>query len=71
VAASRPALLQLRQLGQWVPPISGVVLLASGGLTLGGGLLAGGVIGALGAGGLARLVNVVRGTDQSWLPLAL
>ncbi len=41
--------------------------IASGGLTLGGGMLAGGVIGALGAGGLARLVNVVRGTDQSWL----
>ncbi len=34
VAASLPGLLQLRQLGQWVPPISGVVLLASGGLTL-------------------------------------
>ncbi len=34
VAASLPGLLQLRRLGQWVPPISGVVLLASGGLTL-------------------------------------
>jgi hypothetical protein len=44
--------------------------IASGGLTLGGGMLAGGVIGALGAGGLARLVNVVRGTDQSWLRVA-
>jgi hypothetical protein len=43
---------------------------ASGGLTLGGGMLAGGVLGALGAGGLARLVNVVRGTDQNWLRVA-
>jgi cytochrome c-type biogenesis protein len=34
VAASLPGLLQLRQLGRWVPPISGVLLLASGGLTL-------------------------------------
>jgi Domain of unknown function (DUF3482)/50S ribosome-binding GTPase len=44
--------------------------LASGGLTLGGGMLAGGLLGALGAGGLARIVNVVRGTDQSWLLVA-
>ncbi len=40
---------------------------AAGGLTLGGGLLAGGLIGALGAAGLARAVNLVRGTDRSWL----
>ena len=33
-AASLPALLQLRAAGRWVPPISGVLLLASGGLTL-------------------------------------
>ena len=39
----------------------------SGGLTLGGGLIAGGLLGALGAAGLARCVNLVRGTDQSWL----
>ena len=39
--------------------------LATGGLTLGGGLLAGGLLGALGAAGVARLVNVVRGTDVS------
>ena len=39
----------------------------SGGLTLGGGLLAGGILGALGAAGLARCVNLVRGTEQSWL----
>jgi 50S ribosome-binding GTPase/Domain of unknown function (DUF3482) len=39
----------------------------SGGLTLGGGLLAGGLIGALGAAGLARCVNLVRGTDRSWI----
>ena len=40
---------------------------AAGGLTLGGGLLAGGLLGALGAAGLARAVNLVRGTDQSWI----
>jgi cytochrome c-type biogenesis protein len=33
-AASLPRLLQLRQLGSWIPPISGVVLLATGSLTL-------------------------------------
>ena len=41
--------------------------IVSGGLTLGGGMLAGALIGALGAAGLARGINVVRGTDQSWL----
>ena len=41
--------------------------IAAGGLTLGGGLLAGGLLGALGAAGLARAVNLVRGTDRSWL----
>ena len=40
---------------------------AAGGLTLGGGLLAGGLLGALGAAGLARAVNLVRGTDSSWI----
>ena len=39
----------------------------SGGLTLGGGLIAGGLLGALGAAGFARCVNLVRGTEQSWL----
>lgn len=33
-AASLPRLLSLRQLGQWVPPISGVVLVTTGALTL-------------------------------------
>ena len=33
-AASVPQLLSLRSIGRWVPPISGVVLLASGMLTL-------------------------------------
>ena len=33
-AACLPGLLQLRRVGQWIPPISGVVLMASGGLTL-------------------------------------
>jgi hypothetical protein len=41
--------------------------IASGGLTLGGGLIAGGLIGALGAAGLARGINVVRGTGRSWV----
>jgi hypothetical protein len=40
---------------------------ASGGLTMGGGMLAGGVVGAMGGAGLARCVNLVRGTDASWL----
>jgi hypothetical protein len=39
--------------------------IATGGLTLGGGLLVGGVLGALGAAGLARGYNVVRGTEQT------
>jgi len=34
VAASLPTLLGLRRLGQWIPPISGVVLLTTGALTL-------------------------------------
>jgi cytochrome c-type biogenesis protein len=33
-AACLPGLLRLRSLGQWVPPISGVVLLTTGVLTL-------------------------------------
>ncbi|MFO1362888.1 MAG: DUF3482 domain-containing protein [Burkholderiales bacterium] len=39
--------------------------LATGGLTFGAGLLAGGVLGALGAAGIARGYNVVRGTEAS------
>jgi hypothetical protein len=38
--------------------------LASGGLTMGGGLLAGGLLGALGAAGAARAVNLVRGVGS-------
>jgi len=34
VAASLPALLRLRMLGRWIPPISGVVLFTTGALTL-------------------------------------
>ncbi|MFP5399827.1 MAG: DUF3482 domain-containing protein [Gammaproteobacteria bacterium] len=41
--------------------------LATGGLTLGGGLLAGSLLGALGGAGVARMVNLVRGTERSWL----
>ena len=33
-AAAMPRLLALRERSRWIPPISGVVLLASGGLTL-------------------------------------
>ncbi len=41
--------------------------LAAGGLTLGAGMIAGGVLGALGAAGLARAYNVVRGTTGTAL----
>jgi hypothetical protein len=41
--------------------------IATGGLTLGGGLLAGALLGALGAAGLARGINLVRGTGRSWV----
>jgi cytochrome c-type biogenesis protein len=34
LAASLPRLLALRPIGRWVPPISGVILLATGTLTL-------------------------------------
>lgn len=56
----------------WGGMVSGALVglkadLLSGGLTLGGGLLAGGLIGALGAAGLARCVNLVRGTDRSYV----
>ncbi len=56
----------------WGGVVSGALVglkadLLSGGLTLGGGLLAGGLIGALGAAGLARCVNLVRGTDRSFV----
>ncbi len=39
----------------------------SGGLTMGAGAVAGGLIGALGAAGAARGLNVVRGTDRSFV----
>lgn len=38
----------------------------SGGMTLGAGLITGGVLGALGAAGMAKGLNVVRGTDRSF-----
>ncbi|KPF44737.1 hypothetical protein IP80_17435 [beta proteobacterium AAP65] len=41
--------------------------LLSGGLTLGAGAVAGGLIGALGAAGAARGLNLVRGTDRSFV----
>ncbi len=39
----------------------------SAGLTLGGGMLAGAVLGAIAAAGAAHGVNVMRGRQQSWL----
>jgi hypothetical protein len=39
--------------------------LAAGGLTFGAGLLTGGLLGALGAAGLARGYNLVRGTTET------
>lgn len=48
--------------------------LMSGGITLGAGMIAGGVLGALGGAGVARALNVVRGTGAgfaSWSDAAL
>ena len=46
--------------------LSGLVAdLASGGLTFGAGLLAGGIVGAVGGAGLARGFNLVRGKTES------
>ena len=39
--------------------------LAAGGLTLGGGMIVGAILGALGAGGLAKGINLARGEDGS------
>ncbi|RDC59028.1 hypothetical protein HME9302_00205 [Alteripontixanthobacter maritimus] len=39
--------------------------LAAGGLTLGGGMIVGGILGALGGGGLARGINMAKGEDGS------
>lgn len=41
--------------------------LASAGLTHGAGMIGGGILGALAAGGLARGYNIVRGHDRAWL----
>ena len=41
--------------------------IASGGLTFGAGLLAGGIVGAVGAAGVARGFNLVRGKTESTL----
>ncbi|MEO7402946.1 MAG: DUF3482 domain-containing protein [Burkholderiales bacterium] len=48
--------------------------LAAGGFTFGAGMLAGGVLGAFGAAGLARGYNMARGADEpavSWSPTFL
>ena len=39
--------------------------LAAGGLTLGGGMIVGGILGALGAGSVARGINIAKGDDGS------
>lgn len=38
---------------------------AAGGLTLGGGMIVGGILGALGAGGIAHGINLAKGEDGS------
>jgi 50S ribosome-binding GTPase/Domain of unknown function (DUF3482) len=71
--------LDERQAAVWGGAVTGALVglkadVLSGGLTLGGGLLTGGVLGALGSAGVARCVNLVRGTDRSlvaWKPEAL
>jgi hypothetical protein len=46
--------------------LSGLIAdLAAGGLTLGAGMLAGGILGALGGAGIARGYNIIRGGDQA------
>jgi hypothetical protein len=41
--------------------------LATGGLSMGAGALTGGIVGALGAAGAARGLNIVRGTGRSYV----
>ena len=76
--AARDASFELRlrldetQAAIWGGAVTGALVglkadLLSGGLTLGGGLIAGGLLGALGGAGLARCVNLVRGTDRSFV----
>ena len=62
--------LDEKQAAAWGGAVTGALVglkadVLSGGLTFGGGLLTGGVLGALGSAGLARCVNLVRGTDRS------
>ena len=69
-ARSEP--LPVGQAALWGGAVTGALAglkadLASGGLTLGGGLLAGGVLGALGAAGAAHGVNRIRGWSQALL----
>ena len=77
LAASTPASAQLRgRLGEGRAALMGGVVtgalaglkadVLSGGLTMGAGLVAGGLLGALGAAGMAKGLNVVRGTDRSF-----
>jgi hypothetical protein len=77
VAAAEP--LDEGRAALWGGIASGALLglkadLLAGGLTLGGGMLAGGIVGALGAAGLARGYNQVRGVETptlAWSPAAL
>jgi len=54
-------------LGGVMSGIAGGLLadIAAGGLTLGGGMIVGGILGALGAGSVARTINLARGDDGS------
>ena len=76
-ASPSPASAQLRgRLGEGRAALMGGVVtgalaglkadVLSGGLTMGAGLVAGGLLGALGAAGMAKGLNVVRGTDRSF-----
>jgi GTPase Era involved in 16S rRNA processing len=60
-------------LGSIVSGILGglVADISSGGITLGGGMLAGGILGALGAGGLTHAYNQIRGEEQTILRWSL
>ena len=77
VDASLPATAALRsRVGEGRAALMGGVVtgalagltadLMSGGLTLGAGLVTGGLVGALGGAGVARGLNIVRGTDHSF-----
>jgi hypothetical protein len=72
IQPTAPARVREGRAALWGGVLSGALAglkadLATGGLTMGAGALTGGVIGALGAAGVARGVNVVRGADGQLL----